>query len=113
MTRRPLAACLALAAVSFACFSERQDVTGASGTGECRIPLDARVVGTVVVAIQNFTFLPADLRIRRGTTVTWVNCEPGGIDPHSSTSDGGVWDSGLIPPGGTYSRTFDVVGTFP
>lgn len=104
----------ALAAPTLACFSERSEVAGPAG-GECRIAVNSPVVGSVqaLVAIRNFAFQPATLRVPRGTTVTWVNCEPENVDPHTSTSDTGLWNSPLLAPGATYSRRFDEPGTFP
>jgi amicyanin len=83
--------------------------------GACSLPLDSAVIGRtqVVVAVRDFTFVPAEVRIAPGTTVTWVNCEPENIDAHTSTADGGAWDSGFLQPGETYSRTFDEAGAFP
>lgn len=117
IARLPLGAALAaaaVAAVTLACFSEKEDVT-APPEGECRIGVGSTVVGSVqaLVAIRNFAFHPRTLRVPRGTTVTWVNCEPENIAPHTSTSDAALWDSPLLQPGATYSRTFDRPGTFP
>jgi plastocyanin len=111
-----LAAAALAAGAAAACFSERPDgTTGVAGDAECRIPVGSDVVGSTqaIVAIRDFAFVPAEIRVRPGTKVTWVNCEREAIDPHSATSDGGLWDSGLLDPGGTYSRTFDEAGQFP
>ena len=94
-----------------ACFSERAQVTAPTG-GRCSVPLDPSVVGTTLVAIRDFAFAPTELRIKAGTTVTWVNCEPPATPSHTSTSDQGVWNSPLLDPGTTFSRTFDQPGTF-
>jgi plastocyanin len=32
---------------------------------------------------------------------------------HTSTSDNGAWDSALLAPGASFSRTFQTAGTFP
>jgi len=32
---------------------------------------------------------------------------------HTSTADGGAWNSGTIAAGGTFSRTFTAAGSFP
>ncbi|HLH21977.1 MAG TPA: cupredoxin family copper-binding protein [Chloroflexota bacterium] len=61
-----------------------------------------------LVTIQDNYFLPAEITIPVGTTVTWVNR---GTVAHTVT-DAGVWDSGRIPPGGSFSAVFAVVGTF-
>jgi plastocyanin len=60
------------------------------------------------VSIQDNFFLPAEITIPVGTTVTWTNR---GRVAHTTT-DAGVWDSGRIPPGGSFSAVFAVAGTF-
>lgn len=98
-----------------ACFSERQGELTGPVSGECRIALNAPVFGAAqaLVAIRDFRFVQSEIRVPRGTTVTWVNCESPVVDPHTSTSDTRVWDSGSLAPGATYSRTFHEVGRFP
>lgn len=62
------------------------------------------------VSIVDFTFLPHGLHIAVGDTVEWTNHD--GV-PHSSTSDTGIWDSGLLSMNDTYMYTFSGAGTFP
>jgi plastocyanin len=50
------------------------------------------------------------LVVSMGTTVTWTN---GDAIPHTATSDTGVWDSGILGPGQSFSFTFAQAGTFP
>jgi plastocyanin len=50
------------------------------------------------------------LVITMGTTVTWTNTD---AIAHTSTSDTGVWDSGILAPGQSFSFTFAQAGTFP
>jgi plastocyanin len=50
------------------------------------------------------------LVIAMGTTVTWVNDDS---IAHTATSDTGVWDSGILSPGQSFSFTFTSAGTFP
>ena len=96
------------------CFSERQAITEPDTSGECRIPIGSPILGTTrtLVAIRNFAFQPEVVHITAGTTITWVNCEPEGVDPHTSTSESGVWNSGDLPPGTIFSHTFDEAGRF-
>jgi plastocyanin len=65
------------------------------------------------VQILDFAFEPAVVEVKVGTTVTWVNDGP---TAHTSTAygEGGkkVWDSAILPQGGTYSYTFDEPGAF-
>ena len=58
----------------------------------------------------SMTYSPAVITIASGQTVTWVNQDS---MSHTVTSDTGIWDSGEIPPGGSYSRTFSSSGSFP
>lgn len=48
--------------------------------------------------------------VKKGTTVTWKNIDD---TEHTSTSNSGVWDSGVMPVGSSYSVTFNSTGTFP
>jgi len=67
----------------------------------------------VSVNIMNFTFQPTPLPIAAGTTVTWTNQDTA---DHTTTSDTGVWDSGVATPlkkGDTFQFTYKEVGTFP
>ncbi len=66
------------------------------------IPVGASVLGTAA-------FAPDDLTVDAGTTVTWTNTD--GV-AHTSTSDVSGWDSGVVAPGGQFSRTFQTAGTF-
>jgi plastocyanin len=114
--RSALAGAVAVAIAAAACFSERQEsATAPQVGGGCRLPVDSTVVGRtqVIVAVRDFRFVPAQVTVAPGTTVTWVNCEGETIDPHTSTSDAGAWESGLLQPGETYSRTFEEGGSFP
>lgn len=56
-----------------------------------------------------FIFTPETITVNVGDTVTWSNTTQA---PHTSTSDDGVWDSGNIAPGETYSFTFEEAGTY-
>lgn len=61
------------------------------------------------VEIEDFAFTPKTLTIKVGTTVTWTNKDNVG---HTATSDSGVFDSGLLYKGDSYSYTFTKTGTF-
>jgi plastocyanin len=108
----PLAAGAALAAAA-ACFSERGAGPVVNTAAECRVPVTVIDSMHFLVAIRDFAFHPRSIHVPAGATVTWVNCEPQGVEPHTTTSDGGVWDSPELAPGGRYTRTFGQAGTFP
>jgi plastocyanin len=75
------------------------------------------------VGISDFHFSPATLTIKVGTQVQWTNSGP---TAHTTTSNTGAWDSGVISPpsggggyggggstpGGSYTLTFASAGTY-
>lgn len=61
------------------------------------------------VAIAEFAFAPAELRVAAGTTVTWTNRDS---IPHTATADDGSFDTGTLDPGASDAVTFDTAGTF-
>ena len=65
--------------------------------------------GAIQVAIQDFAFQPATLTVKSGMTVTWTNMDN---VTHTVTADDGAWDSGNLSQGQTFSRTFDMAGTY-
>jgi plastocyanin len=108
---------LALIAAIFAvaCFSERQAATAPNGAlGDCSVSIAPPIIGNTqaLVALRNYSFNPETLHVAVGTTVTWVNCEPSNIDPHTSHARGGQWTSGYLSPGMTYSWKFNEVGLY-
>ncbi len=62
------------------------------------------------INIQNFAYVPAGMHINVGDMVTWTN-QDGVI--HTATSDNGVWNSGNLSQGQSYSFTFANTGTYP
>jgi plastocyanin len=110
MPRGAVAAC-ACAIVAGACLSDR--VGAPINAGQlCTVPLSAFGSGRAAVVIRDFAFLPDTVRIVRGATVTWSNCEPDGREPHTVAAADAAWSSPLLPAGGTYERRFDDAGAF-
>jgi plastocyanin len=68
----------------------------------------ASVVMVQMVAPMSFS--PKDVTVARGTTVMWMNVD---TIAHTSTSTTGLWDSGPVAAGASFSRPFNDVGTFP
>ncbi len=94
--------------------------------GSTQVPQETSVTGQGKyhqVVIEAVTFIPLELSIKPGDTVTWVNEN---TNTHTVTSwyhfqdeddvthayIGEVWDSGDIKPGQSFSRTFNQLGTF-
>jgi plastocyanin len=71
-------------------------------TSAVTIPMGASVLGTQA-------FAPDDLDVGAGTTVTWRNTDS---IAHTSTSDTGVWNSGSMAPGASFTATFTTAGSF-
>ncbi len=68
---------------------------------------------TANVSMTNFVFTPSSIKVSIGDTVLWTNATS--TTSHTSTSDTplSLWDSGSVPPGGTFSRVFTAAGAFP
>ncbi len=66
--------------------------------------------GTVTVDMQNFLFQPKELKVKKGTTVVFVNKDNA---KHTATADDESWESKDIKAGETFSFTFNNAGTFP
>src|ERR1700704_6183496 len=71
---------------------------------------------TVTVTVGNncLCFSPSSVTIHPGDTVQWTWSSSG----HSSTSGtpghpNGIWDSGILNQGATFTHTFNSVGSFP
>jgi plastocyanin len=62
------------------------------------------------VFIQGMAFSPSTITVSAGTSITWTNKD---AVAHTVTSNSGIFDSGLINTNGTFSYTFETVGSFP
>ena len=104
---------LLLLLVCGACFSDRGAGPGVNTAAECRVPVSVIDSMHYLVAIRNFAFHPDSIAVPVGATVTWVNCEDVGQEPHTTTSDNAVWNSPDLNPGQRFSHTFATAGAFP
>jgi plastocyanin len=62
-----------------------------------------------IVIIKNFMFMPMDIHVAAGSTVTWKNEDE---EPHTVTSDAGLFRSGGIDGGGQFSFKFEKPGVY-
>lgn len=76
--------------------------TGGGPASVVAIPSGASVLGANA-------FGQSPVTVAAGTTVTWTNTDS---VPHTSTSDGGTWNSGTIDPGRSFSVVLSQQGTF-
>ena len=80
----------------------------------CLVPSFARAVEHTVEMRDNI-FVPESLTVEEGDTVTWVHVS---FNPHTATSgvnctSDGLFDSGLMANGDTFSAIFEEAGPFP
>ncbi|PNY79466.1 multicopper oxidase family protein [Deinococcus koreensis] len=66
--------------------------------------------GASVIRIANFEYGPAELQIRAGTAVTWTNADP--VIHHLVLTSGGQDRIHELPPGASFTFTFDQPGEF-
>jgi plastocyanin len=87
---------------------------GVEGSGNAQepatpIPDNSTVVKIVANAGTN-SFSPNPVEVKVGETVTWINDDSG---RHTVTSKDGVFDSGMMGKGQSFSFTFDKAGEYP
>jgi plastocyanin len=72
-------------------------------------PLSSITIPMRAEALGNRAYIPDDLNVSVGSTVTWVNTDS---VSHTSTSDVSGWDSGIVTPRGQFSFGFQSAGTY-
>ena len=85
---------------------------GGSSTAPDSAPAGSTTVTIVsgASALSNTAFSPNPISISVGTTVSWLNSDS---TTHTSTSDGGAWNSSNLAPGRRFNFTFTTAGAFP
>jgi len=79
--------------------------TSASASGDSTVTEGSSVNAT----IEGFAFNPGVLKVHKGTTVKWTNNDGAS---HTVTSDSGAFESGSLKYGGSFSFTFNDIGSF-
>lgn len=71
--------------------------------------------GTNEVFVQNISFSPKSITINTGTTIKWTNKDNVAHTVTSGTpgSPNGIFESGNLSNGATFSFMFNTKGTFP
>lgn len=64
------------------------------------------------VVIKSFKFTPTELKVKKGTTVTWRNEDSAPHTVESTTADNKVLDSDQLDQDDTFTFTFDQAGEF-
>ena len=104
-------AVLGLAGIA-SCISDRTTAP-VNDANSCTAQLPPGAFGSTIVVIRNFAFTPAEVHVRAGTSVTWVNCDAPGNPAHTSTADAGAWSSPLLDAGAVVTVPFSTLGSFP
>lgn len=61
------------------------------------------------IVIKGFMFMPTSLTVKAGVTVTWANLDE---EPHTVVSDSGLFRSGAVDTGETFSFKFEQPGSY-
>ena len=107
-----LATVAAVLLFAFACSDSSNPSTSPSPTATPApgAPSSSITIPVGAQSLGNRAYVPAELNVAIGTTVTWMN---GDSISHTSTSNAAGWDSGIVAPGGQFSFVFQNLGTFP
>ena len=80
------------------------------GVAACAICCSPLALANVAnISIVNFAFTPSSVTINVNDSVKWTWAG----SPHSTTSDTGLWESGVQGTGATFTHTFASPGSFP
>lgn len=80
-----------------------------AATPTAAAPTVAAPTATTIVLASDFMFAPLSLTVQPGSTVTWTNKDD---EPHTVVSDSGLFRSGALDTGESFSFKFDRPGTY-
>jgi amicyanin len=83
--------------------------TLASSPGLAEDPNNAAASPAVTVSMDHSTFIPSEITVAPGTTVTWVNVE---TMPHTVVDLNKAFRSKTLVKDGTFSFTFTTAGDY-
>ena|SRR5438093_10267029 len=69
----------------------------------------AQSAGTMMIKVENYSFMPSELVVKPGTTVIWVNKDD---SPHTISSTNHVLASKAMDTDDQFSFTFDKEGDY-
>ena len=85
---------------------------GLTACGSDSPPAAATTPDPNTITIKSFAFGPANLRVSRGTTVTWTNNDPITHTTTADKTDAQAWDSGNLTSNTSYAVVFTKDGTY-
>ena len=84
-----------------------------NNTASNTTPTDvSNAVQTNTVDMKDYTFSPAVIQVKVGTTVTWTNKDSVGHNIHGDSESPDIPDSPVLAQGQSYSFTFKKAGTY-
>jgi plastocyanin len=101
-------AAFALAACSGAAATSAPSLVASPSAQASAAAPAASATAANAVTIVDFGFNPGSITVKAGTTVTWTNT---GVT-HTVTSNTGLFDSGHLGSGDTFTFTFSKAGTY-
>lgn len=108
-----IAAVVVVAIIAGIIFAARPSVPSTSSNTESAASANTPVQeGIIEMKIENFSFVPTELKIRVGSKVTWVNKD---VTQHQLISDyqgRAEISSSSLGQGESYSHVFNLVGVY-
>lgn len=104
-----LASCVALGLVAAGCGSDDEKDSGSAETTEQPAEQPAEKPageGTVSVSMKNTLFVPMDVTVKAGGTVTWKNDDSFAHTVTKGSGPGPQFDSKQVDGGGTFEQKF-------
>ena len=108
-----VAVLLLLAMLSLAACGGTADTTttgGADTSTQTDSSTGSGEAGEVEVVIRDYTYVPDEVVIKVGESVTWINEDS---VRHNAAADDNAFEGPLLSQGESYTYTFDVAGEYP
>jgi len=87
-------------------------LAGAVATVRLAHPPSVEATQEVVVSMQGDRYVPEEIAVAAGTTVTWVNEDYESGEWHDAIAEAGAFFFDSVPPGDAFSFTFHVPGDY-
>ncbi len=129
MDTRPALFLLGLALLGFACSAPADDQAAAGNSAPAEVTSEEGAdAGAAVIDVENIAFKPSNMKVLKGTEVTWTSMDAGvrhtatsgspgereiaGVQKGSKAKAGGLFDGDLPDAGSEFSFTFKKAGTY-
>ncbi len=110
-----ICACMALSIVVVGCGDDEDSggnaATEPAATTEQTQGENGKATAAVSVDMKDTEYVPQDVTVAKGGTVTWTNSDPYAHTVTKENGPGIQFDSGDITESGTFKQKFDVPGT--